>query len=239
MKKKMIVLAMILTLIAGNVMSVQAEEYIGSKEWRVNFDGNEMQSNFSSDELAEDMTNVQPGDSITFSIGLTNSFADETDWYMTNEVLQTLEESNESAEGGAYTYILMFVNGKGEETVLYSSETVGGENGSEEDEEGLHQATNSLEDYFYLGRFAKDENGAVLLYVEIEGESTGVDYQETLAKLQMNFAVEKVAAKEVFVPKTGDPAQLMLFSGLMLASGVLVLIFAVLTMKKRREEKGE
>ena len=79
--------------------------------------------------------------------------------------------------------------------MLYSSETVGGEDTA--GGEGLHQATGALEDYFYLGRLESGEEGRVLLTVELEGETQGNDYQDTLARLQMNFAVEEVEPNTV------------------------------------------
>ena len=56
-----------------------------------------------------------------------NEDKEKTDWYMTNEVLKSLEDSVSVAEGGAYTYILTYKDAAGTETVLYSSEVVGGE----------------------------------------------------------------------------------------------------------------
>ena len=73
---------------------------------------------------------------------------------MTNEVLQTLEDAQDSASGAAYEYRLTYVDSKNKETVLYDSSTVGGE-GSSAAGEGLKQADTSLDEYFYLGRLAK------------------------------------------------------------------------------------
>ena len=73
---------------------------------------------------------------------------------MTNEVLQTLEDAQDSASGAAYEYRLTYVDSKNKETVLYDSSTVGGE-GSSAAGEGLKQADTSLDEYFYLGRLAR------------------------------------------------------------------------------------
>ena len=56
-----------------------------------------------------------------------NSDSTDTDWYMTNEVIQTLEDAQSSAEGGAYEYKLTYVGSDNAEKVLYDSSTVGGE----------------------------------------------------------------------------------------------------------------
>ena len=172
---------------------------------------------------------------------------------MTNEVLQSLEDTQSVAEGGAYGYELIYVDPDGEETVLYSSDTVGGEDTT--GGEGLHQATGALEDYFYLGRLESGENGRVLLTVELEGETQGNDYQDTLARLQMNFAVEEVEPNTVVeqgednvinrvvkkvvttAPKTGDPTQMLGLCAAALVSGIVLLILAVVSMKKRRDDR--
>lgn len=244
MKKKILCLALAALMAVGAPMTAHAEEFVGSKNWNVDFDGDRMNSNFSSAEMTEEILQIQPGDGITLQVNVTNKYEHETDWYMTNEVIQTLEESVNVAEGGAYTYILTYHDSTGAETVLYSSEVVGGEEDTALEGEGLHQATNQLEDYFFLDRLANGESGYVSLYVKLDGETQGNDYQDTLARLQMNFAVEKVEAETVTktvieTVKTGDTAPLMMFSVLALASGVILLVIAAKNMKERRSQKGE
>lgn len=241
MKKKILCLAMTLIMVVGASFTANAEDFQGSKDWAVSFTGDAMESNFKSAEMTEEILQIQPGDSITLQVNLKNDSKNRADWYMTNEVLQTLEESQDSAEGGAYTYILTYQNPAGEETILYSSEVVGGEEDTSKEGEGLHQATNTLEDYFFLGRLKDGEAALVKLYVKLDGETQGNDYQDTLARLQMNFAVEKVndGTKTVTVQTGDDIAPMMLFSFLTLASGLILLIFAVLMLKKRNYQKGE
>lgn len=236
MKKKILCLAMAMMLMLSMSVNVLAEDFEGSKDWTVSFDGEKMDSNFKSAEMTEDILNIQPGDSITLQVNLKNADDEKADWYMTNEVLQTLEESNDSAEGGAYTYILTYVDPAGGEIVLYSSEVVGGEEDNTNEGEGLHQATNNLEDYFYLGRLSKDESAVIRLYVQLDGETQGNAYQDTLAKLQMNFAVEGVGAETVV--KTGDQSPLMMISIVALCCALLLLVLAILAMRLNRQKKG-
>ena len=88
-------------------MTANAEHFQGSADWLVSFTGEKMESNFKSIDAANEvLTNLQPGDSIDLQVNIENKSADKTDWYMTNEVVKTLEDSNQSAQGGAYTYIL-------------------------------------------------------------------------------------------------------------------------------------
>lgn len=253
MKRKMMCLVMAAVMTVGMGTTVSAEDFQGERSWRVEFNGDGMESNFQSSELAEEIYRIQPGDTIQLQVGIGNTGSGETDWYMTNEVLQSLEDTQSVAEGGAYGYELVYAAPDGEETVLYSSETIGGEDTA--GGEGLHQATGALEDYFYLGRLESGEEGRVLLTVELEGETQGNDYQDTLARLQMNFAVEEVEPNTVVeqgednvinrvvkkvvttAPRTGDPTQMLGLCAAALVSGIVLLILAVVSMKRRRDDR--
>ena len=253
MKRKMMCLVMAAVMTVGMGTTVSAEDFQGERSWRVEFNGDGVESNFRSSELAEEIYRIQPGDTIELQVGIGNTGSGETDWYMTNEVLQSLEDTQSVAEGGAYGYELVYAAPDGEETVLYSSETVGGEDTA--GGEGLHQATGALEDYFYLGRLESGEEGRVLLTVELEGETQGNDYQDTLARLQMNFAVEEVEPNTVVeqgednvinrvvkkvvttAPRTGDPTQMLGLCAAALVSGIVLLILAVVSMNRRRDDR--
>ena len=191
MKKKILCLAMTVIMAAGVHTTAFAKDYQGADGWQVHFTGDKMESNFENKTVSDELATIQPGDSIELKVQLKNSNKGETDWYMTNEIIQTLEEAQESAEGGAYEYKLTYVGSDNTEKVLYNSDTVGGE-GSSKTGEGLKELGNSTEKYFYLGRLASNGTGTVHLTIGIEGETQGNGYQNTLAKLRMNFAVEKV-----------------------------------------------
>ena len=255
MKKKIMCLAMIALMVIGTPLTVHAEDFTGSKDWEVSFDGKQMKSNFKTSEFGQDVLNILPGDSITLKINLKDASGNKSDWYMKNDILQTLEDSNTSAGGGAYTYILKYHDPEGKDTVLYSSEAVGGET-LDGGKEGLHEADQSLDSYFYLDRIKHGEKAYISLYVKLDGETQGNDYQDTLAKLQMNFAVEKVKdgtiekhivekkEKEIVtytrgMVKTGDNSNVVVFSVVTLVSGLALLVIAFVTMKRRRQEKGE
>lgn len=263
MRKKILCLFMAAALSLGAACPAYAEEHEGSKNWRVAFDGSKMDSNFSSAEMAEEISSIQPGDSIRLKVVLKNSSSQATGWYMTNKVLSTLEESQSSAEGGAYTYQLVYEAANGTEDVLYSSEAVGGEDNDKNAGEGLHQATGSLEDFFFLDTLNSGQEGAVYLTVKLDGESQGNDYQDTLAQLQMNFAVENADPVEVTVTptpientirrtlqqdsrniiaasvQTNDPTQILPYCLAALAAGVALLVLGAITIKRRRGEQEE
>ena len=88
-----------------------------------------MESSFKTADLDEAVSGLQPGDDITFYLELKNENEETTNWYMTNEVLYSLEDrsANSATGGGAYTYELTYTDKEGKEEVLFSSNTVGGE----------------------------------------------------------------------------------------------------------------
>lgn len=188
---------------------------------------------------------------------------------MTNKVLYSLEDrsANSGASGGAYTYRLVYTDKDNNESVLFDSDTVGGDQNSG-GREGLREATAGLEDYFYLDTLDTGDSGKITLEVALEGETQGNDYQNTLADLQMNFAVElnpnavrereetsndsreivnreqdrtrTSRAQGTSVVRTGDESNLTPFVIASSVSGVLFLLLSMYgLMEKKKEEKKE
>lgn len=181
-------------LAAALAMAAFAELVPALDNYNVSFTTDKkMVSNFKTSDMYNQMSGMQPGDYTDIVMNLKNEYSESVDWYMTNKVLKSLEDTRENHEGlsgGAYTYILTFKNtSTGEERTLFSSDTVGGENVSAAGE-GLHEATGALQDWLYLDTFSQGEGGVLTLRVALDGETQGNDYQDTLAELQMNFAVE-------------------------------------------------
>lgn len=245
MKKGMLSLVLSLAVLAAMPMSVSAETMQGSEDWAVTFDGSKMESNFGSSQLDEVIYGMQPGDTAELQITVTNKHSKDTNWYMSNEILRSLEESDSEAHGGAYAYHLTYTAADGTETELYNSDTVGGD--ETVGGEGLHQATNSLEEYFYLDRLASGKSGVVKLDVTLEGETLGNDYQNTLAQTQMTFAAEEASdggtttvsgpSKNITTVRTGDQSRTMLYISLAaLAAGCIVLILVLRKFRRDEEE---
>ena len=265
MKKKILCLAMMVLMVIGTPLTANAEHIEGSKDWNVEFNGNSLNDNFTNGDVTEEiLSKLQPGDSVTLQINMKNTDNKKTDWYLTNKVVETLEETaaGGNAAGGAYTYVLTYHGPANKNIVLFDSELVGGEEADldkKKNEMGLHEATDNLEEWIYLDRLNGGESAYVTLYVKLDGETQGNAYQESAAQLKMNFAVEKVNDATItkekvvegeekvetvivtkYVPsmvKTGDNSQLVLFSTLTLVSGLGLFVFAMFLMKKRR--KGE
>ncbi|MCI8549581.1 MAG: hypothetical protein HFI68_03115 [Lachnospiraceae bacterium] len=214
----------------------QAEDLQGEAGWQVTFDGKKMENNFTTGGMSDEIGAMQPGDSVELTITLKNTFDGQADWYMKNQVLQSLEDAGDAA-GGAYDYLLTYTDTKGETTTLYSSEKFGGDgriNGV-----GLHGATKSLDDYFYLDRMGKGDSGVVKLKVALDGETLVNDYQNTLARLQMDFATELVSSgggSGNKIIKTGDEADILRNIIIMFASGLVLLIGGILLLRRQKED---
>ena len=250
------------TLTTAFPVDIYARHLDGASDWNVTFTaGKVMESNFGKsafDDVIFGKTTadgLQPGDDMTISLTLTNSYPETTDWYMTNEVLSTLESRSEIAEGGAYSYKLVYNDpNQANPVIIYSSEEVGGEEVAMS-REGLREATSNLENYFYLGELKNGQTGTITLDVTLEGETQGNTYQDTLADLQMNFAVELVDhnRKEIERPrpgtplnqviykqravKTGDESRPYMLMAVAAVSGVILLIFAILSVRSRRKDE--
>ena len=261
MKKKILSLALTFAMLSAVPMSVSAETLSGGDDWSVSFSGSGMESNFTSADLDEVIYDMQPGDTATFQVALTNEHSKEADWYMSNDIVISMEDSME-ASGGAYEYLLTYTDADGEETTIYSSETVGGEDTT--GGAGLHKVSDALGEWFYLSRLAGGASGTVNLEVKLDGETIGNDYQNKLAELAMQFAAEEAAEDEIVtnrvpgkditihkevtvgkdaetvkIAKTGDDVNVMLYvSVTALAAGMVILILVLRRVHGGQEEQA-
>ena len=329
MKKKIICLCLAAGLFLSTVLPAQAETYEGGSGWQVTYSGgSKLDTNFKTSGLRDEIEEkIQPGDTVKFSILLKNEDSAVTDWYMTNKITKSLEESS-VANGGAYTYVLTYTPANGKTVEFYNSDRVGGEltsssgtgsggtessgmvsgnmgsstpdsgiaaqaDGPQQGEQvsgndtsgndisgnnkpvngnnngiGLHEATKELERQFFLvDTLSKGQTGKVELTVTLEGETQGNDYQNTLADLTMEFAVERrpdpvydrrspkhrtvVRDGQIIydedVPlanliqtdtvRTSDDNRLVVFTVLTLVSGLALLLMGLYCRKAKRKEE--
>lgn len=111
MRKKIIRFVLMLVMLAAIPMSVSAENFKGKDGWKVSFDGDKMDSTFKSSDIDEAVYKLQPGDSIEITLTLENTYNADTDWYLANEwCCKAWKTAINSANGGAYSYILNYVN---------------------------------------------------------------------------------------------------------------------------------
>ena len=94
MKKRYVSLVLAALLLAGSALTVHAEDYEGKAGWKAECTGDEIDSNFTSKAFAEEIKDLQPGDSIVIKVAVKNGSKQGTDWYVSNEVLQKLGYAN-------------------------------------------------------------------------------------------------------------------------------------------------
>ena len=102
---------------------------------------------------------------------------------------------------------------------------------------------------FYLSRLESGASGTVRLEVKLDGETLGNDYQNKLARLEMQFAAEEAAPDKIVKPqkpgqnidivKTGDNTEVMLYVSLMaLAAGVILFVLVLRRMRSAQEDSA-
>ena len=117
------------------------------------------------------------------------------------------------------------------------------------------------DEWFYLDTLAKDDGGVLTLRVALDGETQGNDYQDTLAELQMQFAVELRKPGENPPPepdkpdkkkktrlvgggskrgkvKTGDYTNYIPYLVAAAVSGLAFLLLAIYSLRERRRQRG-
>ena len=255
-------------------LPVHAETYHGDDNWKVVFTSDKkMESTFSTKDINDVVGGMQPGDNVIITLDLKNENK-ATDWYMKNEVLYSLEDrsANKETGGGAYTYRLTYTDKSGTVNTLFDSDTVGGEGAADivsRMGEGLKGATNALKDYFYLDTLKKGEDGTITLEVALDGETQGNDYQNTLADLQMDFAVEIRAntttpnrpsggssrsdnppspetppgpasiLSGTGVVQTSDDNNILLYTAICGISGLMLLLFCIYSFRAHKRSREE
>ena len=225
-------------------------------DWEVVFTAaGEMGGNFDAKAVNDVIAGMQPGDQVNFKVNFKNEYNKETDWYLKNDVIKSLEDSAKAAKagGGAYTYKLTYTDqNTGKATVLFDSEKVGGD--STTGGQGLHKATTSLKGWEYVGTHKKGgKGGLVELVVGLDGETQGNRYQDTVADIELQFGVwipsesdspdkpNKTYSSKTSGTnrvKTGDQPFMMKYVLLALA-GIVLLVLALLSRRLGRRENSQ
>ena len=240
MRKKLLCLLLAFLLLCSFSVFASAEALAGDVTFTAG--AKMVEENFNVDQV---FNALEPGDSATYTVYVHNQHPQTTRWYMSNEVLKSLEESAAAGKilGGAYSYKLTWA-GPGGSQVIYDSTSdnaehvnfVGGDYGFE-DRIGLHEATDNLEEFFFLDTLNSGESGVVTLTVSLEGETQGNIYQNTAARIQMNFAVELKDAGGKTAVKTGDENNLTPYYIGMVVAGLLFLYLALDALTDRMYKK--
>ena len=255
-------LLLIVSMAVPVMATIDDPDYSGGADWTVAFNSNnKLEPNFTTAQYQDVFSDMQPGDDAKVTLKLANVNSSTVNWYMDNDVKQSLEK-NSVASGGIYTYRLSYKGPGAQEVVLFSSDLVGGDYENSSLEIGLEEINNSFmnnydsnnrnrqnEGYFYLGQFNSGASGEITLYIKLDGETQGNDYQDTLAQLEMKFAVELESPNTTPTPvpsgnvptpgtttttqivKTGDSSHNLLFMILIAIAGVILLILAIISVK--------
>ena len=239
--KKTISVILTALMILG-MFSAFADSYpLEKTDFKVTFDGAKLTSNYDQKALAEALKGMEPGDDATLEFTLINSGTKEVEWWMENDILKSLEDGTKTATGGAYTYELVYTpaSGGAAET-LYYSDIVGGEQSTRT---GLHAATDALKDYFFLETIPVGGQAKITLKFALDGETQANSYQDTIARLKLNFAVEvpqeTTKVKVITMPRTGDESHISTYLILGGASLALMAVILILMKKNRKEADDE
>ena len=183
MKKRYINLILALTVVlagfAGTHIDANAETE--SIDWAVTYTGSDFDSTYKAEKSK--LTNVMPGDTVEFSVDYKKGTDSDANFYMSADVLKTLEDGATDL-GGAYSYKILSSNS---DQPIFDSETIGGDN---TDVIGLDQVNSGDGAYFSLGTLGSGNQGTVTISIALDGNSQSNDYMSKLAELEIKFAAE-------------------------------------------------
>ena len=158
-------------------------ETLKIEPWDVTYTGSSMKSNY--DPAKAVIKDTMPGDTIEYTVNYINDSKSDATFYMSADVIKTLEEGS-IATGGSYTYKITCSE---MEEPLFDSETIGGdENASAV--VGLNQVNGNEGSYFSLGSLEVGKSGQVTVKVTLDGNSQTNNYMSTLAELEIKFGAE-------------------------------------------------
>ena len=207
MKKIIVNTVLALMLIAAGFagLDTKAEAATQSIGWDVTYSGNGFSSNY--DVSKSTITSVMPGDTIVFRVNYINGSKDASDFYLSTDIINSLEEKSigggeSNAAGGAYSYKLGYTV-KGVETIIYDSETIGGDTSVVA---GLKQVQGQAGDgsgaYFNLGKLEAGESGTINIEIALDGNSQDNSYMAKLATLDVKFGAEKSVTEPEVIKTT-------------------------------------
>lgn len=216
-------------------LSAAAETFYGDDSWNVTFDGNKLISSFRTADIDDVVRQVEPGDAAIIHIQVKNASRKAAHWYMTNEILRSMEDSSSGAQGGSYGYALTYTGPSGITRAFFDSDAIGGEILSAEGE-GLHQVPSVLEDFFFVGKLDPGQSGTITVGVHLDGETQGNTYQNAFAKLEMRFAVEENLSADT-IPKTGDGSGILFWLPVPMFTALSILLLQIPHFQKRGGKK--
>lgn len=189
MKKSILALGMVLTILSMNIIQVQA-----AGEATVSFtEDNKLEySNVSVEgndvNLGSAFEGVVPGETRSQTIIIQNNNERTADFYMSAKVIEALESNSTAARGAGYE--IKLTTG---DTVLYDSQVGGYAAGNEESAStaGINNMNSALEDYILIATLKNGETTDVVLSITFDGEAmdntTAIDYSWSEGQLAFEF----------------------------------------------------
>lgn len=246
-KNRIITLLLTLTVVIGMSQAVFAKPYEANGGQYTYREGQKQIEASVTTDIQDQIRGIEPGDSVTIKLDYTNKAKRATDWYMENEVLDTLEATASNPMNGGYTYTLKNIGPDGKETVIFDSDQVGG--GANGAGDGLDQATTATQadndqDYFFIQTLEPGETGHTELYVALDGESQINTYQEKNAEIEFRYAVEERENDVIHEPgediikkivKTGDETKWIAPAAVFIGA-IVLLVLALVSRRKDRKD---
>lgn len=235
-----------------NVMAAQQASVVFGANEEIRYEGAATKSEIGW-ELGEIFKGIAPGETRTEVIELKNENENEISFYMTQDTIQALEETNQAA-GGAY-HVQVLVGENEQDAVSLLNAIAGGYKGNEASAKGLSEV-DGLEDYTFLTTLEQDGHTNLYLTIALDGEgmdsNSYADYTASTAGIEMNFEVAygadtkephvihktRTEVENVVTPlassvKTGDETQFALYIGIF----VLGIAIVVVSIGKKRGAK--
>lgn len=104
-------LSLFLALVLSMAMCVTGHaEEITKSGWLADFTGNAIQSNFKPSDLYAALCELQPGDTAELQVDVKNTSKEYAQWYLSNDTIQTLEDTRKTAKNGGYSYRLTYTS---------------------------------------------------------------------------------------------------------------------------------
>lgn len=104
-------LSLFLALVLSMAMCVTGyAEEITKSGWLADFTGNAIQSNFKPSDLYAALCELQPGDTAELRVDVKNTSKEYAQWYLSNDTIQTLEDTRKTAKNGGYSYKLTYTS---------------------------------------------------------------------------------------------------------------------------------
>lgn len=260
MKKKLIALGLMVAVTFSSINVAYADDGENISTVKADKDGKLVTENVSLDAFV----GIAPGDSKVEKISIKNESDDLYDFYILEETVKALEETNNAA-GGAYKFDIRVGEDYDSSKSLLSKAVGGYDADGAASSEGLSEV-NELDGYTFLTELEGSESTYLFIALEVIGEgnnnystvssnvdgSNGLGYTNALGQLKLSFKVESAShqgekTKKVVIKtvdkvktvkkyvKTGDSVRIFVFAGILLV-GVALLIFSLIKRKKTKKK---